>query len=233
MPRQDDVDDFMASILGGSPAPAPKPKASVFSRKHEEHKQQHTQAPHHAHAKRAYQTTEPKRTRSSKKVLRFFLMLLVVTAVTGGGYLLWRGPISGLLEPKSPFSTKIQENMGVPLYFPTKLPGSFKIETDSITQPEGGVVLYAITDDDGKRINITLQKQPGGISLDPLYAALQNARDIQTKFGSIKTGTTSENVDVTNILTGKTWVLINTPKDTLKDEQLISLIDSLKEVSKD
>lgn len=229
--RDDDVDDFMASLMTDEPAtPAKRPglRRTFQKQPKAESESKPLQRPE---PKQSAPKTQPRRNpaRPKKGIWRPVLTLVVVAGIIASGIFLWNGPVSSLLEPRSPFSAEAQEKMGIPLYFPTKMPGTFKIETESITQPESGVVIYAVTDDDGKRINITLQKQPDGLSLDPLYAVLQDAQDVDTKFGSVKIGTSSDNITVANVLTDETWVIINSADGSLTPDVLQTLVNSFKQ----
>lgn len=245
--QDDDIDDFMASLIHKDaqsvPArpsrPSPLKRAQLHrraaSRPITTQKQPTSSLRAMSPVQLQKQAPTPKQkpaaaSKPKKGLMKAVLAVLCLGAAIAGGILLWQGPVSSLLQPRSPFSNDILEQLGVPLYFPTKLPGTFKIETDSVTRPENDVVMFTITDDEGMRINITLQRQPEGINLDPLYAALTNMQDLQTKFGVVKTGTTSEQIDMTNLLTGRTWIIINTPAGTLDTVQLTNLINSLREV---
>lgn len=159
-----------------------------------------------------------------KLALATSLLILAAIAVTAGAFKF----LPQLSSPSSPFDQALREEAGIPLYYPTKLPAGYKMELGSITQPESGIILYAISDDSGQRINITLQKQPANINLEPLHATFQNARDISTQFGSVKIGTTEEGLGMANILTGQTWVIISGNPATLNDATLTEVINGLK-----
>ncbi len=240
-PRSDDdIDDFMASLIRRDSPPASiKPKKPLLARKPVSHQTQsgptRSQAPYPAQKKAVTETPRRTTARQStprgRKFIRPIITMLSIIVAIAAGVLLWQGPVSSLLQPKSPFSEEITSSMNIPLFYPTSPPAGFKIEVDSVTQPEPGVVLYVMSDEEGNRINLTLQRQPEGINLDPLYAALISTRELTTtKFGTIKTGITTENISITNILTGQTWILINMPRDTINDEVLVKMIDSFREI---
>lgn len=227
--NNDDPDDFMASILRrpskNEPSKRPPEQRPVkerpISRPSVSNQTQSSPRPVSKPAKKP-------RTKLKKSVVRTLLLIPIVIALGFATTYLWRGPISSLLEPKSPFTESQQQDMAIPLYYPTKLPGSFKIETNSITQPDNGVLLYAISDDDGKRFNITLQKKPESISLDPLYAALSDVREIDTDHGVVKYGNSNEGIMVANVMMPQTWIIINSAAGTLDDASLTTVVNSLK-----
>lgn len=160
------------------------------------------------------------------KVATVSLVALVITLV--GGAFLWKGPISNALKPKSPFNEELSRQLEIPLYYPTKLPGTYKIELGSITQPESSVVLYAASNNEGKKFNISLQKQLASMDLDTIYSTLSGVREIDTKYGKVKTGVSEDGMQITNVLTGQTWVIITSYKDAMSDSDLRMVIDSLE-----
>lgn len=229
----DDVDDFIASLLSNDSSQSyPKrhsaPKATKHPARHHTHAR-----PKPAPAPRAtdkLQELPASKPSSRGRLVWAMLIIFVVTGVIAGSFLIAKDPISRLLQPPTPFGKVLQSSTPkVALYYPTKLPGSFKIDIDTIKQPDSDVVVYAITDEDGKRINITLQKRPEDLDLEPLYTALTNIRELDTTFGTVRVGATPENAEMVNILAGDTWIVINFKRGTITDEQLVSIISSLKE----
>lgn len=248
----DDIDDIMASIMSdkNEPArrrqPATHKEPSIARRRlNEQPGIKSRQASHPTSAnnppKRQVQSARETRsheqstertqlsTRSKAKILTLLTLILVIgTASLGFIYL--REPVLSLLKPKAPFSPEISEKSQTPLYYPTKLPGSFKMETNSITQSDTGVVIYAITDDSGKKINVSIQKKPDNLNLEPLYLALSNVRDVDTKLGTIKVGQSNEGsseLEISNITVDSSWIILSSTKGTVTDEELITIINNL------
>lgn len=231
----DDIDDIMASIMHGkaasqnntsgarsirlfkkekTPRPLKKPKPPL--------QQATVQAPKHPVKKQKKHWQTP-----SFKKLKYFLIVPACIALLAGAVYFLQGPVTSLIRPKSPFSQEIIEDAGIPLYYPSNLPGSFKIELDSISRPEESVVVYAMSDDNGQRINISIQKKPEQFNLEPLYNVLTGLRDITTKFGSVRVGNNEGTTTIVNIISDQTWIIINYPIDTIDDDALIRMIDSL------
>lgn len=232
----DDIDDIMASIMQGNrepvapPQPAKRPVAHLQTPSPRRPVATHTPsvAPVTAHTpSRSPQVSSEKRKKKSFPI-KSVLSLATFVAVLAGGFFLWNGPISALFKPPSPFDPSIAEKMKAPLYYPTKLPGSYKIELGSINQPESSVVVYTASDDEGKKLNISLQEQPKGLKLEPLYKVLSNLKEVDTKFGTIKYGASEDNVDIVNILTGETWVIITAQRGQLSDSDVQLLVNSLQ-----
>lgn len=163
----------------------------------------------------------------SRRVITALAITISFILIPAISLTILKQPILALLKPKSPFSQELVDKMKIPLYYPTKLSNGYKMEINSITQPENNIVLYAITNDSGKKINISIQKQPEDINLEPLYKNLSNSRDLKTKFSSAKIGD-SDNMTISNIMTGQSWLIITTEKNTLNDSEFTNLINSLE-----
>jgi hypothetical protein len=220
--HDDDVDDFMANLFGGQTAPA-QPQQVIH--KPAPHRQQQTVR------NRPIPKQSPRRSWKLKRsVFYTLLILLILTSVSVPLYLFRDNistTVSDLLAPPSPFKQELVENAGFTLYYPTKLPGTFKMETNNISSVDD-VVLFVITDDEGKRINITLQKKPSGLNLEPLDEIFTDKNALDTKFGKLMIGTSQENMEVVNIVKDETWIIISCSKGTLSDQQFTEIIDSLK-----
>lgn len=237
--RHDDVDDFMANILGSgasssqktphNPAKTPRPKqrperaAPRPASKDDGNIFRSIDMEERKPTKKRRSTPRPS-LNISKKLL--FIPLVALLAI--GGFFLWKGPISSLLQPSSPFSKEVQQSAGITLYFPSKPPTGFKIEIGTITQPEKGVVMFAMTTDDGKRIVMNQQQKPENISLDPLYAVLKDVKPVQTKYGEVKIGTSEDGITVANVVIENTWIIINSSDGSLNTESLKTIVDGLK-----
>lgn len=242
----EDIDDIMASIHQGqhSPTPPPRqaqpepPKRQLTNTAKDSTFAKPTQSIFTCPTTAPAAKPQPKKARKKQswklkrpvKIVLFVLLLLMLLAVPGYFYQdKIKATVSDLLAPPSPFNQELVEKAGFPLYYPTKLPGTFKMETDNISS-DNNVVLFKITDNDGKRINITLQKKPSGLNLEPLNELLTDKGELDTKFGKLMIGTSKEEMELANIVTDKTWIIVSTPKDTLSDDQFTEIINSLKVV---
>lgn len=239
MPSHDeDIDDIMSSILqrqhGGTPPatvhsgkPKKKPKLYVQDQTYAKQKSSVFDTP-------AEPIRAPRRKMKLKRSFKITLLIVFVVLAIGGAGFVFREQIQtavdDLLAPSSPFSQELKDETGFPLYYPTDLPPGFKFDTSTIKQPETGVVIYAVTDESGKTVNFTLQSQPSGLNLDPLLAVLKDIREINTPLGTAKRGIAeSENREIVNLLTGKTWILVNTPAETISNEEMDALLNSLRQ----
>lgn len=166
---------------------------------------------------------------SGSNLLKVSMISVAVLAVTiVGGAFLWQGPISNALKPKSPFSTELAQKTGLPLYFPTKLPGTYKMETNSIAQPDPSAVVYVISDNDNNKLNVSLQKQSNDLDLSSVYGKMTDLKEIETRFGPVKIGTIDDGLEVANVFTGQTWIIITSEKGTITDTDLQTVINGLE-----
>ena len=174
------------------------------------------------------------RTKSGFK-MRYVVMPLMVIALGVAGFF-FRQPITSaitsLMAPPSPFSQQLIENIGFPIYYPTKMPAGFKFEVKSIEAAEG-VVMYVISDDNNKIISFSLQSQTEGMTTDSAINSLKankDSRKLNTPVGEGAVGTNEEEkLTIANVLTGKTWVLINMPEGTLSNSDIDLVLSSLKQ----
>lgn len=223
--EDDDIDDFMASLIHREPIQeyrARRPK--------KQHKQDVPQP--FKPAAKSNETppisSHKTKDRSNSTPRRMFMLAIIFIVIVMLSIVLWKGPLTSFLQPRSPFSEEMRKKTGIPLYYPTKLPAGYKLELNTITQPETDVVLYAVSNESGQRFNITLQKQPADINLEPLYNTLTDTKEIGTQFGQVKVGTTTEGIRMANILAGQTWIIISGSTATLTEPVLAEVIDGLK-----
>lgn len=247
----DNIDDIMASIMGKDKTPQHKPSSkdplnanknnsqknisrSNNSRRLSQPDSFQTKNPSpaprqatpkkHPIEKENHNNTKSRKRRSS---IRLILAVSIVSLI-GVGTFLFKDKISEIVRPPSPFSEEVSKQADTKLYYPTKLPGSFKMETNSISQ-DNGVVIYAITDESGNKINVSVQKKPDNLNLDPVYSVLSNVREIHTKFGTVKVGQSDENnnqIEIANTIIDGSWLIINSTKGTLQDQDLVNIINS-------
>lgn len=166
--------------------------------------------------------------KSKRKVLSLVAILISLILIPVISFTILKEPIMALLKPKSPFSTELASQMKIPLYYPTKLPGNYKMEVNSITQPESSVVLYAITDESNNKINISVQRQVENTDTESIYVDSSNTKTIDTKFGEVKFGKTEADLDIANVMTGQSWIIITAPTGTMNEKDLQLIINSME-----
>lgn len=166
-----------------------------------------------------------KRKRRPKKWLLYAPAVIFFLIGTG---ILAAKPVKSMLEPKSPFTEQTKVQFGFPLYYPVRPPSGYKIELDSIKAAEGEpVAVMGLSNGSGQSFTITQQDQPGGLTTDDLKEVTPETRPVTSPYGQAVTGSTKDR-DITNILTGETWIIITAPKGLLDAFQLERVVMSLK-----
>jgi hypothetical protein len=121
----------------------------------------------------------------------------------------WHGQAS-----ESPFPKDIRQSVSFPLYYPQKLPPTFRLNQSSFSSTPQ-VVTYSFTYEGSKQLVVSIQPTAGGV--DP------NTFNPNDKFTtSIGTAYLVDMDDRTTaaVMGDKSWLLINAPQkisvDTLK-----------------
>lgn len=213
--RKDDIDDILSGIMHGSNQ-AEKPRSE---QRPAENKSEYSPP----HKEKPYKNN----VRHSKgKVVRY-LLLFIVLGLAIAGIVFGASKLAPNLLSPSPFSEEVKKDIDFSLYYPANLPEGFKIETDSIQQADQGVVIYAISNDSGKRITVSIQKMPENIDLNKIYENLSNVYEVDTDYGKVKVGQ-DENILIGNVNAEGTWLLINTPNGNVSTDELNTVLSSLK-----
>lgn len=170
--------------------------------------------------------TTPKKTRRMP-VATMLSVMLVIVAISASLVTL-RKPFMALIKPNSPFTEELATKMKIPLYYPTRLPNSFKLELDSITEPQAGVLLYSLSNNDGKKVSITIQKQPDNMESILSSDNFTDSRELKTKFNNTRISKSKDGSTVVNIMTGQSWLLMTLNEDLLTDKDITSIVNSLE-----
>lgn len=217
--QDDDVDDFLSSIMHGVTNGNEQGAQGESSKKSFRSKNKHSD------------NTGISDSNIVRHKLRLWVKLMfmfVGIALFGLAFYLASGPVARLLTP-SPFSSEIKESVEFPLYYPTSLPEGFKIETDSIKEAENGVVIYAISNGSGKRVTVSAQKAPENIDINALYSSFDDTYELDTSTGKIKVAKTDDNVHIANLIRDDTWLLLNTPNGNVSTEEFNQILSSIRE----
>lgn len=162
------------------------------------------------------------------KVPKKHLLLIALTVIlaVSTAYIVYRLFGSNPNGVSSPFTSEIKQSVDFTLYYPANLPDGFKIEQDSVSQADEGVVIYAISNGSGKRITISVQQMPENINLDLLYNNLSDVYEIDTSYGKVKVGKDG-NVLIGNVNANGTWLLFNTPNGNVTTEEFNQVLASV------
>lgn len=175
--------------------------------------------------------TKPAKKRRSRRLHAFkvrYALIPLLLVLVGAGIYIARGPISEFLAPPSPFVGKVKGS-SYPPYYPTRLPEGFKIELESISQPEGeSAIVYSLSNEVGQKVFISLQAKPEGLDQSKLEALLTETRDVETKYGRFKVGKSDIDTEMGNIITDKTWIIVSSDPSLLSDEQFDGMLKSFR-----
>lgn len=231
--RDDDIDDFMASIFKNEATP--KPAAPLFARKTKPEKQVIKPAPRQKEQikpyvpKSTYQKNIPRASTSRVTFGKPLLAGVIVIAFVSLIVLAWQGPLQSILSP-SPFSKETKQKMGdTPLYFPQSLPKGYKIEKDTMKFPSDKVVVFAASDDTGNAITFSLQSKPSGLNTKPFTDKLTSTTSLKTDEGEATIGDDTDGKRIVSYVTDKIWLLITVRKDQIPAQELEAIVKSLKE----
>ncbi len=129
----------------------------------------------------------------------------------------------------SPFASELSASTKYPLLYPGKLPAGFAIDKTSVSQSSNGATIYAIKGKDNKIINISLQKQPSGLNLQPLYDTMTGVKKVDTPAGDTTIGVSKDNMLTANTLSGDVWVIVRTQVDSISMSDFEALLKSFKQ----
>jgi hypothetical protein len=226
-PQDDDIDDILSGIMRGEADDSPA-----------------------KHQTKNHYTAPPKKTKKQKKAkdpnskgffftlgavikyffsrkivkVSFYVILLILILILIGFTTNKLYP--NLLNP-TPFNTEIKESVGYSLYYPKDLPQNFKIESDSVQEADPGVVVYAISDEDGHRLTVSMQRLPEGLNLEPLTNSLQDTYEIDTPLGKAMVGKTENGMLIANLIVDETWIIVNTPNANITTDQMNTVLQGL------
>lgn len=132
--------------------------------------------------------------------------MIVLLTITVIGLLLWWQNNQQLSIPK-----EFTEEVSAPLYLPTYLPGTYKIDKSSFNVDEQTFIFKA-TDGAGSSIAFTEQKKPEDFDFTNFYN--EQLRDMKTldnvPFPSVIGKAQAGKVTFLSIVTDQTWIVVTT-----------------------
>jgi hypothetical protein len=221
----DDVNDIMSLIMSNAttqPVLQPEPASTLSRVATEQALPTTSQLPFVAYAEELPHNPPKKKNRAWYYALLILLLLSVFTAV--GFYS--RTYLSALLGPPSPFKGKIGDQT-FPLFYPTELPGTYKIELGSIASTNG-VVSFSMSNDRAQRVLFKLQEVPQGLNLAAFEEQYIDFKLIAAEATTVKVGVSTDNNETAHMVAGSTWITITSSKDTLAKEDYDLLLNSLR-----
>lgn len=222
-PHRDDTDDIMASILAGqsrassatTSTPAPKPSAS----------------PQKPNRDKSVSKTASGKKRALRPAWGLIATLLFVIATFSliAVAFVQRDRLLSFLAPPSPFAAEVKDSLAFPVYYPTKLPGSFKLQTGTITQPESGVLIYRVTNDENIAITFSQQPPTDKIDIDQMYETASGVEKYDSDTGATWIGTMADGTLIANVVGDQTWLIATTSSSVVSAEEMKSMLESLRQ----
>lgn len=163
-----------------------------------------------------------KRIRSKKLFLiplcGLVLIGVLVAVLAAGG--------SASLVPK-----KIQKSVDFPIYYPASLPAGYTLDIPSFQLAEAGVVLFTVSDSNGKDIVFSEQQQPSTSDMDKFISSYLPLNSVlQLPLGQAKVGAYGSAPNIRTVLSlpirNGPWLIVTAPSDVNHDD-LASILKSL------
>jgi hypothetical protein len=106
---------------------------------------------------------------------------------------------------------RLATDRGITPYYPGPTPQNVAVVPNE-SRADKDVLTYVLTYQ-GKRIVVTAQAKPKGVSFDDFYTRiLQHKADVFNRYGRAVIGTASGKT-IASLVTNDTWVLLNTSED--------------------
>jgi hypothetical protein len=200
------------------------------------------------HAKPADTATpEPKKIRTSLARLRHALqfsrrislslvlkkasLLIVGAMIIGAGGVWFFFPRQLGNSGDDPFSAQLASSVQFPLYYPTRLPSGFHIDTKSTNEPRANVVVFDIDGPNNQKVYVSEEERPPSFNFGGFYKTLSSLSFSMSKNGEIATGYTNEHSESIGSLAFSSvnaWVLINSHSSVVSPAQISSMLKSLE-----
>jgi hypothetical protein len=169
-------------------------------------------------------TPSEKNRRRPVRLLKLTGLALLLGAL--GLFVYWqvqvwnRGPIS-------PFSVSISASVNYPLYYPTRLPAGYQIDTASVSSPQQGVFIFYMTGPKGAKLYMSEEARPLAFNFSTFYSSIKDSKKSIVGDHTIVVGRINNNqIEIASWVNHKTWVLSNTTAN-IPSSQLMSMLNSL------
>jgi hypothetical protein len=128
----------------------------------------------------------------------------------------------------NPFDTKTLVTTKFALYYPTKLPPGYRIDTKSVNTPQNGIVVFDMQNSHGQKIYMSQEARPSEFDFGGYYKGFSDLKELVTGQGTIATGyVNSHQTVVGSLLINGTWVFVNTNSSAISPSNLSVALGSL------
>ncbi len=153
------------------------------------------------------------------------LKLIVVVIVIGAGVLVWQH----FSNPPIPIPKGVVDSASFPLYYPSKLPEGYILNTNSFDNT-GQIITFSVRYLNKANILFAEQAIPRNIDLNDLQnKQMMNVKAIDTKFGRAYFGILNNNTAI-SLVTDKSWVFISSGLK-ITDDDASTIVNNLDQVS--
>ncbi|HSW75105.1 MAG TPA: hypothetical protein VLG16_04535 [Candidatus Saccharimonadales bacterium] len=127
----------------------------------------------------------------------------------------------------NPFNAQLLASIDFPLYYPTRLPAGYHLDTKTVGKPQDGVVVLTINGPKNQNIYMSQEIRPGTFDFGGYYNNFSDKKLIVTEAGTIAVGHIDNGyTSIGSLATSRTWVIVNT-KASVDLNQLTVLLESL------
>lgn len=162
-------------------------------------------------------TSQPKK---SKKILVIISLLLIL----GAAGLTWVLMNKNSDDPTPP---AVKSSVSLPIYYPTKLPNGFVVESNSY-QSNGEVLTYNAVAADGTKIIFSIQPRPATFDFQTFYQkGLVGTEQFTTPAGQAAIGR-AQNKLLGNLVTDASWVIVSSSSPSIKSTDLRLILENIR-----
>ena len=135
------------------------------------------------------------------------------------------------LSPKTvrdPFSSTQRAAVGIPLYYPAKLPKGYHINYKSVNIPQKGAIIFVIDGPSDNKVYVSEEPTPSSDIVSNLTGTIIRPSVISTSLGNGTAGLLNKQQgEAASILTNnKTWIIVNS-NTTVSLDVLKSVLENL------
>lgn len=153
---------------------------------------------------------------------QLLILILGIALIASGG-------IFFVMRDANPIPKGIRSSATFPLFYPTKLPANWQIDTNSFSQA-ASVVLFRVVDtaNASRGVSISIQPQQESFDTDRFYKqTLAKSTQFTTALGQAAIGESEMGTRVGSIVTGDSWILVTAPINSASNADIRTILTSL------
>lgn len=167
---------------------------------------------------------KPKRHRKRLIITIVCSLVLIVLVCIGVLLLIFKHDSATL---QNPVPAKLFDSVDYTVYYPTNLPDGYKIDKQSFSSPQSGVIVFYLINSEGQKIYISQEARPTTFNFGGYYNNFKDKSETVTDNGTIAVGKINNgSTEIASLATEKTWIIANTASKTPLN-QLRDMLNSL------